>query len=74
MAISDKIKALMKLRGRNNKDLADYLKISVQALSNKFYRDSYSGKELINIAAFLKCDIAFIADETRINLTTDDLR
>jgi transcriptional regulator with XRE-family HTH domain len=75
MAISDKIKALMKLRCKDNKDLAVYLGISAQALSNKFYRGSYSGEDLIKIAAFLNCNLAFIADETtKINLTVDDLR
>ena len=68
MAISDKIKALLKLKGKNNQALADCLGISAQALSNKFYRDSYSGKDLITIADFLECDLAFISGETKISL------
>ena len=60
MAISDKVKALLKLQGKNNKGLAEYLEISDQALSNKFYRDSYSGEDLIMIATYLECEIAFI--------------
>jgi transcriptional regulator with XRE-family HTH domain len=75
MAISDKVKAILKLRGRNNADLAGYLQISVQALSNKFYRDSYSGEDLIKIATFLNCDLAFIVDgTTKINLDINDLK
>jgi len=73
MAITDKIRALLKLKGKSNKELAEYLGVSVQALSNKFYRDSYSGKELIKIAIFLDCEIAFISGETKINLNTNDL-
>ena len=69
MAISDKIKALLKLKGKNNKGLAEYLGISDQALSNKFYRDSYSGEDLIKIAGYLECELAFIAGETKIALT-----
>jgi transcriptional regulator with XRE-family HTH domain len=68
MAISDKVKALLKLKGKNNQGLAEYLGISSQALSNKFYRDSYSGEDLIKIAAFLECELAFITGETKISL------
>jgi transcriptional regulator with XRE-family HTH domain len=73
MAISDKIKALLKLRGKSNSGLAEYLGISVQALSNKFYRGSYSGQDLVKIAAFLECELAFIADSAKIALTLDDI-
>ena len=74
MAISDKIKALLKLQGKNNKGLAEYLGISNQALSNKFYRDSYSGEDLIKIAVYLECELAFITGATKIPLSVDDLR
>jgi transcriptional regulator with XRE-family HTH domain len=73
MAISDKVKALLKLKGKNNSGLAKYLGISVQALSNKFYRDSYSGDDLVKIAVFLECELAFITDSTKIALTLDDI-
>jgi transcriptional regulator with XRE-family HTH domain len=68
MAISDKIKALLKLKGETNQGLAEHLGISSQALSNKFYRDSYSGADLIKIAAFLECELAFITGDTKISL------
>jgi transcriptional regulator with XRE-family HTH domain len=74
MAITDKVKALLKLQGKNNKGLAEYLGISVQALSNKFYRDSYSGEDLIKIADFLDCEIAFIAGDTKLPLTSGDIK
>ena len=63
MAISSKVKALLKLRGKENGDLARYLGISTQALSNKFYRDSFSASDLIRIVAFLDCNLAFVIDE-----------
>jgi len=74
MAISDKVKALLKLQGKNNKGLAEYLGISDQALSNKFYRDSYSGEDLIKIAMYLECELAFIAGSTKITLCEDDIK
>jgi len=74
MAISDKVKALLKLQGKNNKGLAEYLGISDQALSNKFYRDSYSGEDLIKIAAYLECELAFITEATKIALSEDDIK
>ena len=74
MAISDKVKALLKLQGKNNKGLAEYLGISDQALSNKFYRDSYSGEDLIKIAAYLECELAFITGSTKILLSEDDIK
>ena len=74
MAISDKVKALLKLQGKNNKGLAEYLGISDQALSNKFYRDSYSGEDLIKIAAYLECELAFIAGATKIALSVEDIK
>jgi len=74
MAISGKVKALLKLQGKNNKGLAEYLGISEQALSNKFYRGSYSGGDLIKIATYLECELAFIAGTTKIALTVEDLK
>lgn len=74
MAISDKVKALLKLNGKNNKGLAEYLEISDQALSNKFYRDSYSGEDLIKIAAYLECELAFITGTTKIALSPEDIK
>lgn len=74
MAISKKIKALLNLQGKTNKGLAEYLGISDQALSNKFYRDSYSGEDLIKIAVYLECELAFITGSTKISLSADDLK
>jgi len=74
MAISDKVKALLKLQGKTNKGLAEYLKISDQALSNKFYRDSYSGEDIILIAEYLECEIAFITGTTKISLSAEDIK
>ncbi len=63
MAISSKIKALLNLKNQEQVKLAHHLGISKQALSNKFYRDSFSAEDLIKIADFLCCDLAFNVDE-----------
>lgn len=65
MAISDKIKALIKLTGSDNSQIAAHLGISRQAFSNKLYRDSFSGDDLIKIADFLNCDLAFITESNQ---------
>lgn len=75
MAISGKIKALLSLKNQEQIKLAQYLGISKQALSNKFYRDSFSADDLIKIADFLHCDLAFNVDnKLHIILDSSDLR
>lgn len=74
MAISNKIKALIKLKNKDNAGLAKHLGISTQAFSNKLYRDSFSAADLIKIAAYLECDLAFVVDAAqKFILTEDDL-
>ena len=63
MSISSKIKALLQLRDKEQVKLAQHLGITKQALSNKFYRDSFSAVDLIKIAEFLNCDLAFNVDD-----------
>jgi hypothetical protein len=48
--------------------------ISDQSLSNKFYRDSYSGEDLIKIVDFLSCELSFIMGETKIGLSLEDIK
>jgi len=75
MAVSSKIKALMKLKGVDNASLAQHLGISKQAFSNKLHRDSFSAADLIKVAACLQCDLAFVVDEAqRILLTESDIK
>lgn len=75
MAISSIIKAALNLKGKDHSSLANYLGISSQALSNKFYRNSFSAADLIKISAFLECDLAFIMNgSTNIVFDEDDLK
>jgi len=44
-------------------------------LSNKFYRDSFSAGDLIKIADFLGCSLAFIVDDAqKIILDINDIK
>jgi len=74
VAISNKVKSLLKLKGKNNAGLAGHLGISTQALSNKLYRDSFSAADLIKAAEFLNVELAFIVDERqRVMLDITDI-
>lgn len=75
MAISSKIKALLNLSGKDHAGLAKYLGISSQALSNKFYRDSFSAADLIKIADFTGCPLAFVSnDGNKISFDISDIK
>lgn len=52
MSITDKVKAAMAVSGKENKELAEYLGITNQSLSNKFNRGSFSTEDMIRIADF----------------------
>ena len=65
MAVSDKIKALMKLKGRKSTELAAYLGMTPQAMRNKFSRDSFSAYDLIKVSDFLDCSLYFELKENQ---------
>lgn len=70
--VSEKIKLIMKTKGVSNKELAEFLNISPQSLSNKFYRDSYSISELVRILNYLDCDLV-ISSKPDINIIIKEL-
>ena len=75
LSVSNKIKALLQLKGQEQIKLAAHLKISKQALSNKFYRDSFSAADLIKIGQFVGCDLAYIVnDKQNIVFDINDLQ
>ncbi|MBZ4669396.1 MAG: hypothetical protein JG775_2549 [Defluviitaleaceae bacterium] len=75
MAISDKIKALLSLKGKKSYELAEYLGITPQAMRNKLSRNSFSASDLIKIANFLNCDLAFeINENQKIILDMSDIK
>ena len=75
MAVADKVKALLNIKGKKIYELAEYLDISPQAMRNKLNRDSFSSNDLIKVADFLDCNLAFIINENqKINLEKSDLK
>lgn len=75
MSVTDKIKALLSIKGKKNIDLAEYLGISPQSMQNKLSRGSFSAEDLIKIADFLECRLEFNIDgNQKIVLGMDDIR
>lgn len=68
MSVSKSIRALLSIRGFKQSDLMNVLKrdngkqaiASKQALSNKFAGERWSADDLVSIAAFAGCKLAFI--------------
>lgn len=75
MPITDKIKAAMAVRGKRNNELAQYLGITNQSLSNKFNRGSFSAEDLIKIADFTGATLTLeFEDKNKISFSPDDIR
>lgn len=75
MAVTEKIKALLSIKGKKNVELAAHLGISPQSMQNKFNRGSFSAEDLIRISEFLDCTLAFDVDGSqRIILDKSDIR
>lgn len=55
--LAEKIKIVMLKQKVNVKELSQRLNTSSSNLTNKFKRDNFSEKELIDIAAALDCDL-----------------
>lgn len=61
MGVSRRIKALLELSGIKQSDLMDILNMSSkQSLSNKFSNERWSADDLIKVAEFCGCKLAFI--------------
>ena len=75
MSIAGKVKGLLSTNGMDNSGLASALGISSQALSNKFYRDSFSTDDLIIVAEYVGCELAFLsADGSKSVLDRADIK
>lgn len=66
MGISDKVRALLALRGKKNTDLAEYFGMTPQSMNNKMSRESFSTKDLIKVADFVGGRVAVILDDGQI--------
>jgi len=75
MSVSNKLRALLSITGHKLPDLAAPLDISVQAVRNKFSRDSFSADDLIKISTALDCELSIkTKDGQTILLMPDDLK
>jgi len=75
MAVTDKVKAMLSLKGKKVGDLAVHFEMSSQAMRNKMHRGSFSAEDLIKIADFLEAELIFkMSDNQNIVLDKDDLR
>lgn len=74
MSVSSKIKSLLKMKNIEHSALAEHFGISAQAMSNKFFRGSFSAEDLIKIADFTNCDLCFVSNGTQIALDKTDLK
>lgn len=72
--ISDKIRALLRMRGKTQTELAAFLGIRAQSLSNKMQRGSFSADDLIKIAEFTGAELAYFAGSDKIVLGSDCVR
>lgn len=72
--ISDKIRALLRMRGKTQTELAAFLGIRAQSLNNKMQRGSFSAKDLIRIAEFTGAELAYLAGSDKIVLGSDCVR
>ena len=60
MSVSRTVKALLNMRGKKQLDLAEEFEMSKQAMSNKIARNSWFAKDLVKVADFCGCKLAFI--------------
>lgn len=75
MVLSTKIKALLNLSGKDHAGLAEHLGISKQALSNKFYRDSFSAADLVKVADFTESCLSFVfSDGNKVVIDNGDIK
>lgn len=69
--ITAKIKMLLALSGKSQKELAAFLGIQYQSLQNKLQRGSFSAADLSKIATFAGADLYFEKDQNKIKLNID---
>ena len=60
MSVSKKIKAVLQLCDKKQLDLAAHFDMSTQTMSNKLARGSWSATDLVKVAEFTGCKVAFI--------------
>lgn len=65
----------MKLKGVKVIQLAEYMGVKPQSVTNKFSRNSWSVQDLISVMDFLGCQVVIEAKpDTKIILSLDDVK
>lgn len=73
--VGDKIKQIMKEKGVRVNQLAEYMGVKPQSVTNKFARDSWSAQDLISVLDFLGCQLSVeYKSDTKILFTMDDIK
>lgn len=71
--VSEKIKQIMKIKGVKVTQLAEYLEVKPQSVTNKFSRDSWSVQELVSVLDFLGCRLVIETNpDLAIKFSMDD--
>lgn len=65
MSASNEIKAVLRLCNKKQLDLAAHFNMSTQTMSNKMARGSWSASDLVEVAEFTGCKVAFILPDGR---------
>ena len=60
MSVSSIVKALIALKGHKQAELAAFFGMTAQSMNNKMSRDSWSAKDLMTVAEFTECKLAFV--------------
>lgn len=63
MSVSAKVKALLAIAEKKQIDLAEHFGMTKQSMNNKISRDSWSAEDLISVADFCGCKLAFICPD-----------
>ena len=72
--VSDKIKMILKQKGVKGSQLAEYMNVKPQSVTNKFSRDSWSVQDLISVLDFLDCQLVIESKpDTKIMFSLDDV-
>ena len=74
MSVGNKIKSAMVVKNKSRQDLASALKITDNAITAKFYRDSFSAEDLIKIADCLGYSLDFSSSDSKIMFNLGDIK
>ena len=72
MTISETVKGLLALCGKRQNEMAAHFGMSKQTMSNKMARNGWFGSDLVKVAEFCGCKLAFILPNGQQIIIEDD--